>query len=103
MSVAETLIKAVALVGNHVVAMKKNPAKVGENFMPLSTTFGLAGASVVAVTAGASETMDLHALIGSWDTQQQIVMHVALYAVQFVTAAYSAYLVGKPRGTKLDD
>jgi len=96
------IIKAISLVGNHIVAMKKDPAKIGENFMPLSTTAGLVGGAAVAATCGAAETYDLHAGIGGWETNQQIAAHLALYTIQGVIAAYSAYLVGKPRGVSID-
>lgn len=97
------IIKAISLVGNHIVAMKNDPAKIGENFMPISTTLGLAGGSFVAATTGAADILDVHAGIGGWETKEQIASHVILYGLQFVIAAYSAYLVGKPRGVKLDD
>ncbi len=97
------IIKAISLVGNHIVEMKKDPAKIGENFMPISTTMGILGATGVAATVGASETMDLHSGIGGWETNQQIAAHVILYAIQFAIGAYSAYLVGKPRGVSIDD
>lgn len=96
------IIKAISLVGNHIVEMKKDPAKIGENFMPISTTVGLLGGAGVAATCGAAETMDLHAGIGGWETNQQIAAHIALYTIQAVIGAYSAYLVGKPRGATLD-
>ena len=97
------LIKAISLVGNHVVAMKRDPAKIGENFMPVSTAAGLAGGSLVAATVGATENYNLHAGIGGWETWQQIASHLSLYLIQASIAAYSAYLVGKPRGVTLDD
>lgn len=96
------IIKAISLVGNHIVEMKKDPAKIGENFMPISTTMGLLGGAGVAATSGLSEEADLHAAIGGWETKEQIAMHIGLFALQAVTAAYSAYLVGKPRGVTLD-
>lgn len=96
------IIKAISLVGNHIIAMKKDPAKIGENFMPASTTAGLAGGSLVVGTLGASETMDVHAGFG-WETTEQIASHVVLYGLQFVIGVYSAYLVGKPRGVSIDD
>ena len=97
------LIKAISLVGNHIVAMNKDPAKIGENFMPISTAVGLLGVSGVGATVGAVEQYDLHAGIGGWETNQQIASHLALYLMQGIIAAYSAYLVGKPRGVTLDD
>jgi len=97
------IIKAISLVGNHIVAMKNDPAKIGENFMPASTSVGLVGGALVAATTGATESMDIHAGIGGWETKEQIASHVILYAMQFSVAVYSAYLVGKPRGVKLDD
>ncbi len=97
------IIKAITLVGNHLVAMKNDPAKIGENFVPISTAVGLAGGSFVAATTGAAESMDIHAGIGGWETKEQIASHVILYTLQLVIGAYSAYLVGKPRGASIDD
>jgi hypothetical protein len=97
------IIKAISLVGNHVIAMKNDPAKIGENFVPLSTAVGLAGGSFVAATSGATESMDIHSSIGGWETTEQIASHVIMYALQLVIGAYSAYLVGKPRGVSIDD
>lgn len=96
------IIKAISLVGNHIIAMKKDPAKIGENFIPASTAVGLAGGSFVAATTGATESMDVHASFG-WETTEQIAAHVVLYGLQFVIGVYSAYLVGKPRGVSIDD
>ena len=96
------IIKAISLVGNHIIAMKNDPAKIGENFMPASTAVGLAGGSFVAATTGATESMDVHASFG-WETTEQIASHVVLYGLQFVIGVYSAYLVGKPRGVSIDD
>lgn len=97
------IVKAISMVGNHVVEMSKDPAKIGENFMPISTMAGLAGASAVAASAGGSEYLDIHGLIGGWESNQQIAMHVIVYIGQALLTAYSAYLVGKPRGASIDD
>jgi len=100
------IIRAISMVGNHVMDMKNNPAKIGENFMPASTATGMAGLIGTAATAGlpimdSMAAMDLHAMIGGYNEPMGILAHVAIYAMQAAAGSYSAYLVGKPRGEKL--
>ena len=101
-----TAMQAVGLVRRHMVDMARDPALIGENFMPVSTTAGLTGLTATAATMGmplmdSMAGMDVHAMIGAYDNPMGVGMHVLMYGLQAAMGAYSAYLVGKPRGEKL--